>query len=138
VAQRAREAIDAVRVAFLAGDLASLRRHLHISPLAQRVHTALGHTALLTLSDRGLLDVISYVPRGEKGMAHLLDWVEKALPDRAQGAIVMHAAVPEAAAILRREVSRRLGIDRVDVVDLTPMVGVRTGIGTLGIAVSTF
>ena len=137
VAERAREAIPAVRVAFLAGDLMPLRRHLHISPLAHRVHSALKHTALLTLDDRGLLDVVAYVPRGEAGYARLLAWLQNSLPGTPRRAVVMHAAVPEKAEKLRQDVARRLGIERVDVVDLTPMVGVRTGLGTLGVAVST-
>ncbi len=137
VARHTREAVDRVRVAFLAGDLTSLRQHLHISPLAQRVHSALKHTALLTLSERGLLDVIAYVPRDE-GQNRLVEWLASSLPAAATRAIVMHAAVPHEAEQLREAVVRRLGIEQVDVVDLTPMVSVRTGVGTLGVAVSTF
>lgn len=135
VAEAARAAIARVHVAFLSGDLHYLRQAGHISALAYATHHPLGQRALFTVEE-GYLKVLDYVSPG-KGIEQLVDWLCARVEGEVKRAIVVHADAPQEAEALREAVRSTLDPADVHVHTLAPMLAVRSGPGTVGVALYT-
>ncbi len=133
VAEFARAAIPQVQVAFLSGDLRFLRQAEHISALTYATHHPLGHRALFTV-ERGYLKVLEFVaPR--RGIEHLVNWLGARVSGEVKRAIVVHADAPEEASALRQAIESTLAPTEVYLHTLAPLLAVRSGPGTVGVAV---
>ena len=132
VAEAAREAIPRVHVAFLSGDLHYLRQAEHISALAYATHHPLGHRALFTV-EKGYLKVVEYVP-ADKGIEALVGWLRTRVKGDVKRAIVVHADAAQVADTLHQAIEADLAPSETYLHTLAPMLAVRSGPGTVGVA----
>ncbi len=132
VAEAANDAISHVHLAFLSGDLRHLRQAGHISALTYRLQGVLGRRALLTV-ERGLLHVADF-PAAARSIPYLVEWLQARVPSRVTRAIVVHADAASEAHLLKEAIEKTFAPDEVFVSTLTPMLAVRSGPGTVGVA----
>ncbi len=136
VAHAAREAIPHVHTAFLPADIRYPYRAHYLSRIAYLTHRPLGHVPLLVMEEGHLL-AREFGPRGEKGLERLITWAREKVGEKPVWAAVMHAHAAEQADTLAQRLSRTLNLRRVYMTTLTPIVGLRTGPGTVGLALFT-
>lgn len=133
VAEAANEAIAHVHVAFLSGDLRYLHRAGHLSLPTYGLHRALGHRALLSV-EKGYLRVTGYTSTA-RGLTALVAWLRARVSGKVRQAIVVHADAEEEAHELRAAIAEIFAPPGLYIHTLTPMLAVRSGPGTVGVAV---
>ncbi len=131
VVEAARQARERVHVLFVGGDWAALRRHQHV-PRSALWRRAAGARPLITLV-QGRPHTVGYVRARSMGR-QVIDWLEARLSEPPRQVAVMHAQADHMAAELQAAVRHRWSLSEVPVVSLTPVVAVRLGLGTVGVA----
>ncbi len=133
VAQAAREAIPQIHTYFLAGNIqAPYRAHL-IPRRDYLLHRPLHHVPLLRM-EQGHLRTTTYVPYGSRGVEQLLREACQQVGEGPLEAAVVHANAPELAQQLRERIRAECPVQEVHMATLTPIVGLRLGPGTVGLA----
>lgn len=132
VAAYARRAAEYSHVVFLGGEWSRLLQHRHV-PRAAVWRRLAGQRALITL-EKGLPRLIGY-GRGEKAYTKAMAFLEQRMRYPPSRVAVVHAAAEEEATRLKEVVQKAWQLPSVPVVTLTPIVALRMGVGTLGIAV---
>ena len=132
VTHAAREAIPHVHTAFLPQDIRYPYRAGYLSRLAYLTHRALGHVPLLVM-EKGHLVVREFGRGGDQGMERLVSWGRSRVGEAPVWAAIVHARTADLAERLAQQVRRTLHVRDVVVTTLTPIVGLRTGPGTVGL-----
>ncbi len=78
--------------------------------------------------------VIARVRTKRRAVAYMLDQMAARARERPVHAAVFHAAVPDEAEALRREVAERFRCLELYMTEFTPVMGAHTGPGVVGLA----
>ena len=131
VANTARSARERVRLLFIGGDWNALRRHRHASKRTFW-RQILGERPFITLTN-GQPYIVGY-GRGRHMWQQAVHWLEARLQDAPKQTIIVHAMAEQEAALLQHLVQEGWAVQEVPIVELTPLIAVRLGLETVGIA----
>lgn len=122
------------RIYFAVDTLEYLHRGGRIGSAAKFIGSALGLKPILTVNN-GYVEALERVRTTKKAHERLLDLVEKEVGHKGRIPFlgVTSANANEAAQNLLAEAHKRFRIDRDKINELSPVIGVHTGPGTLGI-----
>ncbi len=132
VAEAARAALPRSHVLFAGRDWQRMRRHRHV-PRRATWHQVIGRRPLITLVD-GIPHTIGYASPSRLADA-LLTNLETRIQRPPVRAAVVHAADPDLAAEIQAAAQTRWHLEEIPIVTLTPVLAVRLGLGTVGLAV---
>lgn len=132
VAAYARRAAAHSHVAFLGGDWSRLQQYRHV-PRGAGWRRVLGQRPVIVLEE-GIPRAVGFT-RGRRGYAQVLSLLERRLRYPPARAAVVHADAAEAAAELQAAVQQRWQLPTIPVVELNPIIALRMGLGTVGVAV---
>lgn len=111
-----------------------LRHGGRVSSATAAVGTVLQIKPLLHVDDKGCLQVIGK-PRGRKrAIAMQLSKMEQGwTPEVGKTVLIGHGDAPEAAEILRKEISGKFPSAEIGITDIGPIIGAHTGPGMLAV-----
>jgi DegV family protein with EDD domain len=136
VVARAEEVASKVQLLAMVDTLEYLHRGGRIGGAAALVGTILQIKPVLIIDD-GYVDVLTRPRTESKALRVMLEEMTRRVDGDPVHAAILHAAVPEEAAELRREVERQFECSELYVTELTPIMGAHTGPGVLGVAFYT-
>jgi DegV family protein with EDD domain len=136
VVTRAEEMSSKVELLAMVGTLEYLRRGGRIGGAAALLGTVLQIKPVLYVDD-GKVDVLTRPRTKSKAVQVMLKEVGHRVDSHVIHAAILHAAVPEDATELRREIERQFDCSELYVTELTPIMGAHTGPGVLGVAFYT-
>ncbi len=133
VAESALEAVERVHTLFLPASIEFAYRAGYVPKAAHIVHAPLHHVPFLVV-EKSYLHVEEYVHAGTPAWEHALAWARNRVGSRAVQVAVMHANAEASARAFAERVSEALNVTALYLTTLTPIVGLRTGPGTVGLA----
>jgi DegV family protein with EDD domain len=133
VVQRAKDVASRTHLLATIDDLEHLRHGGRIGGAASLVGTLLQIKPVLSVVD-GRVEVLARPRTKSRAISTMLNQMESQVGERPVHAGVLHADVPDEAEVLRKLVSERFDCVELYVTELTPVMGVHTGPGVLGIA----
>lgn len=132
VTARAEEVAAGVNVLATIGNLEYLHRGGRIGGAAALLGSVLQIRPVLVVAD-GYVDVLARPRTQAKAVRVMLDRMANQVDGDKVHAAVLHADLPEEAEALRETIARRFDCAELYVTQLTPVMGVHTGPGVLGI-----
>ncbi|HOZ37641.1 MAG TPA: DegV family protein [Anaerolineaceae bacterium] len=128
------EVIQRLDVFFVVDTLEYLHRGGRINRASRYFGMALDIKPILFFNSQGKIDAFEQVRTKQKALQRLIALAER----KAKGAPVhvgiLHANAPQVAQKFRDEVEQRLNCIEIFTVELSPVIGVHVGPGTIGIA----
>ena len=132
-AQEARDAIPQVRTIFIPERIEYAYKAKYVPKVAYVFHSPLHQVPILEVK-KTHIEALDYVRQGPKAWARLVDILQQDIQDRPVQVAIMHADAPDRAQELATTVQSALQVTELHVTTLTPIVGLRTGPGTVGLA----
>lgn len=134
VRQAAVEVIQRLHVFFMVDTLKYLHRGGRIGGAAHLFGSAFDIRPILCFDAEGKLDALERVRTRKKALARLGDLAEERLGGRPARLSVLHADDPAAAEALRGCLAERFHLLESSVYEISPVIGVHVGPGTIGVA----
>ena len=133
IAARPRSAAASSRVLFVVETLEYLHRGGRIGGASKFLGTALSLKPLLHL-DEGRVDALEKIRTKKKAVDRMLELAAQYADGRPLRASVIHAGVPEEAAVLKNRVSEYFDCLELHIAAISPAISIHTGPGTVGLA----
>lgn len=133
VMARSREMADKVRLLAVIDTLEYLHRGGRIGAAASLLGSVLQIKPMLYVAD-GHVEVFAKPRSKHKAVQIMLDHMAQQADGRRLHIAIFHADVPEEAEALRQAVRQRFDCAELYVTEFTPVMGVHTGPGVLGVA----
>ncbi len=127
------EVVRCLRVLFAVDTLEYLHRGGRIGGASRYLGAALDIKPILFFNSEGIIDALERVRTKRKSWQRLIELAEKQADGRPVHAGIAHANAPEEAQKFRAEVEQRLNCKEIFTVELSPVIGVHVGPGTIGI-----
>lgn len=119
---------------FTVDDLEHLKRGGRISPATAFIGGMLNFKPVMHMDDEGRLAAVGKVRGRKASLDALVDRMEQtAVEPQEQVVFVSHGDTPEDAEYVASEVKRRLGVKRVVVNTIGPVIGTHSGPGTMAL-----
>ncbi len=136
VAQRVEALASCLSTAFVVDTLEYLRKGGRIGGAAALVGSALQVKPVLYFNE-GRIDVLEKVRTAKRAKQRLLEIVAERAGDRPIHACIVHAQVPQEAERVRQYLADHFECRELFVVELSPVIAVHVGPGTVGVAFYT-
>ena len=131
----AREMISRAKTFFVVDTLEYLHKGGRIGGASRYLGNALNIKPILYLNEEGKIDALEKVRTKSKATNRLLELAEEYVDGRPVVVGLIHANRLEEIMKLREKVEQRFNCEKVDVYELSPVIGTHVGPGTLGIAI---
>ena len=119
---------------FTVDDLKHLKRGGRISPATAFIGGMLNFKPVMHMDDEGRLAAVGKVRGRKASLDALVDRMEQtAVEPREQTVFISHGDTPEDAEYVASEVKRRLGVKRVVINTIGPVIGTHSGPGTMAL-----
>lgn len=128
------EVVNCLHVFFAVDTLEYLHRGGRIGGASRYLGTTLAIKPILFFNSEGKIDALERVRSKRKSLQRLIELAEEQANGRPVHVSVAHANAPGAAQKFRDEVEQRLNCKEIFTVELSPVIGVHVGPGTVGIA----
>ncbi len=134
IIRRIQELIPRINVLFVLDTLEFLHRGGRIGGAQRFLGSLLNIKPILEVKD-GRVEAVEQARTKARAMARLLELVEaRTPPGKTLYGSVIHAAAPEEALELKGKLEQRLSCQDVCITEASPVIGVHTGPGALGVA----
>jgi DegV family protein with EDD domain len=137
VRQASDEIVQRLRVFFAVETLEYLHRGGRINGASRYMGTALNIKPILYFNSEGKIDALERVRTKRNALERLITLTEEQANGRPVHVGIFHANTSEVAQEFREEVTKRLNCKEIFTVELSPVIGIHVGPGTIGIAVYT-
>lgn len=132
-AEAARALVKKMRVLFVVDTLEFLHRGGRIGGAQRLIGSMLSIKPILHLVD-GKIEPLASVRTKKKALAHLVGVVESEMAGKSGVRMaVIHAAAPDDARKLRKQLSQKIDQEEAHIVELSPVVGAHVGPKALGV-----
>jgi len=131
----AREMISRTKTYFVVDTLEYLHKGGRIGGASRYLGNALSIKPILYFDEEGKIDALEKVRTKSKATNRLLELAEEYVDGNQVVVSIIHANRLEEIMKLREKVEQRFNCERVDVYELSPVIGTHVGPGTLGIAI---
>ncbi len=128
------EVVERLQVFFAVDSLEYLHRGGRINGASRYLGAALDIKPILFFNSEGKIDALERVRTKRKALQRLIALAEEQAHGRPVHVGIVHADAPQAAREFRAEVERRLNCVDIFTVELSPVIGVHVGPGTIGVA----
>jgi DegV family protein with EDD domain len=119
---------------FTVDDLKHLKRGGRISPAVAFIGGMLNFKPVMHMDDAGRLAAVGKARGRKASLDALVDHMEQTAVDpKEQTVFLSHGDTPEDAEYVASEVKRRLGVSRVIINDVGPVIGTHSGPGTMAL-----
>jgi DegV family protein with EDD domain len=119
---------------FTVDDLKHLKRGGRISPAVAFIGGMLNFKPVMHMDDAGRLAAVGKARGRKASLDALVDHMEQtAVEPKEQTVFLSHGDTPEDAEYVASEVKRRLGVSRVIINDVGPVIGTHSGPGTMAL-----
>jgi DegV family protein with EDD domain len=119
---------------FTVDDLKHLKRGGRISPAVAFIGGMLNFKPVMHMDDAGHLAAVGKARGRKASLDALVDHMEQTAVDpKEQTVFLSHGDTPEDAEYVASEVKRRLGVSRVIINDVGPVIGTHSGPGTMAL-----
>ena len=119
---------------FTVDDLKHLKRGGRISPAVAFIGGMLNFKPVMHMDDAGHLAAVGKARGRKASLDALVDHMEQtAVEPKEQTVFLSHGDTPEDAEYVASEVKRRLGVSRVIINDVGPVIGTHSGPGTMAL-----
>jgi DegV family protein with EDD domain len=119
---------------FTVDDLMHLKRGGRVSPAVAFIGSMLNFKPIMHVDDNGKLAVVSKVRGRKASLDALVDRMEQSVVSpETQTVFLSHGDTPEDAEYVASEVKRRLGVKKVIVNYVGPVIGTHSGPGTMAL-----
>lgn len=119
---------------FTVDDLKHLKRGGRISPAMAFIGGMLNFKPVMHMDDTGRLAAVGKVRGRKASLDALVDHMEQtAVEPQGKTVFISHGDTPEDAEYVASEVKRRLGVGRVVINDVGPVIGTHSGPGTIAL-----
>ncbi|HAF62675.1 MAG TPA: hypothetical protein DCK95_10170 [Anaerolineaceae bacterium] len=126
--------VKRLQIFFAVDTLEYLHRGGRINGASRYFGTALDIKPILFFNSEGKIDALERMRTKKKALQRLIALGEQQANGRPVHVGIAHANVPQAAQGFRGEVEKRLNCKEIFTVELSPVIGVHVGPGTIGIA----
>ncbi len=134
VKQIGEEISSKLRVFFAVDTLEYLHRGGRINGASRYLGSALNIKPILYFNDEGKIDALERVRTKSKALQRILELSSQAANGKAVHIGVVHANAPEVVQTFLKEAEKQLNCLESFTVELSPVIGVHVGPGTIGIA----
>jgi DegV family protein with EDD domain len=128
------EVVKCLHVFFAVETLEYLHRGGRIGGASRYLGTTLAIKPILFFNSEGKIDALERVRSKRKSWQRLIELAEEQANGRPVHVGIAHANAPGAGQKFRDEVEQRLNCKEIFTVELSPVIGVHVGPGTVGIA----
>jgi DegV family protein with EDD domain len=128
------EVVKCLHVFFAVETLEYLHRGGRIGGASRYLGTTLAIKPILFFNSEGKIDALERVRSKRKSWQRLIELAEEQANGRPVHVGIAHANAPGAGQKFRDEVGQRLNCKEIFTVELSPVIGVHVGPGTVGIA----
>jgi DegV family protein with EDD domain len=137
VRQALDEIVQRLHVFFAVDTLEYLHRGGRINGASRYMGTALKIKPILYFNSDGKIDALERMRTKRNALQRLITLTEEQANGRPVHVGIIHANTSEVAQEFRDEVTQRLNCMEIFTVELSPVIGIHVGPGTIGIAVYT-
>jgi DegV family protein with EDD domain len=130
----AASAAERMHTYFAVDTLKYLHRGGRINTATRFLGSALDIKPILYFNDEGKIDALERARTKKNALKRLIDLTEEQARGRPLHVGIVHGDAPETAEEFRAEVERRLEVQDIFIVELSPVIGVHVGPGAIGIA----
>ncbi|MGB9521132.1 MAG: DegV family protein [Anaerolineales bacterium] len=123
-----------LRVYFAVDTLEYLHRGGRINGASRYLGTALNIKPILYFNEEGKIDALERVRTKRKALQRIIELAEQQANGKPAHVGIVHANAPQLAQEFQADVQQRLRCIEVFTVELSPVIGVHVGPGTIGIA----
>lgn len=135
IAQHAQVLVKKMRTYFVVDTLKYLHKGGRIGGASHYLGTALSIKPILYFTEEGKIDALERVRTRRKALRRLLELVTTAAGETPVHIGVIHAEAPKQADILRETLEQQLNCQESIMLELSPVLGVHVGPGTVGVAI---
>lgn len=137
VRQAADDVVRRLHMFFVVDTLEYLHRGGRIGGASRYLGTALSIKPILFFNSEGKIDALERVRTKGKALQRLIALAEEKADGRPLHLGVIHANAPQAAQEFREQITHHLHCKEVFTLELSPVIGIHVGPGTIGIAFYT-
>ena len=134
VCQVADEIVQRMHVFFAVDTLEYLHRGGRIGGASRYLGTMLNIKPILYFDEDGKLDALEHARTKGKALQRLVALAEEKANGKLLNLGIIHANAPQIAQDFREQITRHLQCKEVFTLDISPVIGVHVGPGTIGIA----
>lgn len=135
VAAQAQGIVDKIKTYFAVDTLKYLHKGGRIGGASRYLGTALSIKPILYFTEEGMIDALERVRTRRKALERLFTLVTESAGDAPAHLGIIHAQAEEQAVALRERLEQKLNCQEVITLELSPVLGVHVGPGTVGVAV---
>lgn len=135
ITQLAEGIVKRLKVFFVVDTLKYLHKNGRIGGASRYFGTALSIKPILFLDDQGKIDALEKVRTKRKATEKLIQLAVEQADRKPVSVSVMHANALEEVKNLRDLLLEQLDCKQIDIYDISPVIGVHVGPGTIGLAI---
>ncbi|MEW5868580.1 MAG: DegV family protein [Chloroflexota bacterium] len=134
VAQIARDVAQKLHVFFVVDTLKYLQKGGRIGGASRYLGTMLGIKPILFMNQEGKIDALERVRTKQKALARLSELAEEKAGKQPVNASIFHSNAAKEAATFQARLAKRIQCEEIHTFELSPVIGVHVGPGTIGVA----
>jgi len=135
ITQLAEGIVKRLKLFFVVDTLKYLHKNGRIGGASRYFGTALSIKPILFLDDQGKIDALEKVRTKRKATEKLIQLAVEQADRKPVSVSVMHANALEEVNNLRDQILENLDCKQIDIYDISPVIGVHVGPGTIGLAI---